>query len=192
MPTSTAPSITTFLAQINSVINNPRLQGLEQKSLAAYFSNLDLFKVISIVISAFFIGCTVYFIIKTGWLALRLDRIKDVILKSNMPKKRSIKAWQGIKKHFFAGDEANLKLALLEADKVLDETLRLSGFQGETLGDKLKRIQPAQLPNIQEIWEAHKLRNRLAHEPNFNLNRDLAERALTIYEQAFKDLGLLD
>ncbi len=187
MPTST----TTFLAQVSQVLKSPQVQQIEQKSVAFYFSNLDMLKAASILISALFIAGIVYFVIKTGWLALRIDRVGDAVLKSDMPKKRSTKAWQGIKRHFFAGDEANLKLALLEADKILDEALRLAGFQGETLGDKLKKLSSEELPHIQEVWEAHKLRNRLVHETNFKLSRDIAERALTIYEEALKDLGLL-
>lgn len=192
MPTSTPLSMNTILAQVNRVLNSPEAQQIEQKSVAIYFSNLDLLKVISVLISALFVAGVVYFAIKTGWAAVRIDRVEDVFLKNDMPKKRSIKAWQNIKKHFFAGSDADLKLAIFEADKVLDEVLRLAGFPGETLGDKLKNIKQEKLPNIQDVWEAHKLRNRLAHETDFKLNRDIAERALTIYEQTFRDLGLLD
>ncbi len=185
-------SITAFLAQANQVLANPQVQQIEQRSVAFYFSHLGIFKAVSILLSALFIAFTIYSMIRTGWLALRIDRVRDTVFKSDVPKKHSIRAWQGIKRHFFAGDEANLKLALLEADKVLNETLRLSGFQGETLGDRLKKVTEEELPNIQEVWEAHKLRNRLVHETDFKLNRDTAERALTIYEEAFKNLGLLD
>jgi len=34
-------------------------------------------------------------------------------------------------------------------------------------------------------------RNQIAHEPDFKLKRDLAERALGIYETALKNLGVL-
>ena len=42
------------------------------------------------------------------------------------------------------------------------------------------------MPNLNELWQAHKLRNQIAHEPNFKLKRDLAERALGIYETALR------
>jgi len=180
------------LAQVSQILNNPQVQEIEQKSAAFYFSNLDLLKVASILISAFFVAATIIFMIKTGWLALRIDRVRDTVLKSDMPKKRSLKAWQNIKKHLFVGSDTELKLALLESDKLLDNALRLSGFQGKTLGDKLQEISPEELPHIEEVWEAHKLRNKLVHETNFKLNRNTAERALAIYEEALRDLGLLD
>lgn len=179
-------------AQLNSVLANPRVQELKQGSLNFYTSNLGALKAAGILLTTLFLVGTIFFMIKTGWLALRVDRIRDVILKSNMPKRRSIKAWRKIQKNFFAGDDNSLKLAILEADKTLDEALRLAGFRGDTLGDRLQKIDASQLANIQEIWEAHKLRNRLVHEQDFKLNRDTAERALAIYKQTFESLGLLD
>jgi hypothetical protein len=181
-----------LMAQINQAINSPRVAELENKSVALYLAGLPWFKALAILLTAFFIGGTIFFVIKTGWLALRVDRVRDVILKTNLSKKRSIKIWQRVKRYHFAGDDKSLKLAVLEADKALDEAIRLAGFRGETLGDRLKKITEDQLPNIQEIWEAHKLRNRLVHEPDFNLTRDMAEKALAVYEQTLKDLQLLD
>jgi len=179
-------------AQVQSAIHDPRVQQLAQVGSNLYSSNLLLLKIISFLVSAFFIGSTIFFAIKTGWLATRVDRIEDVVLKTDTPKRRSLKSWEKVQAHFFQGDDNSLKLALLEADKILDEALRLAGVRGENLGERLKRVTDAQLPNLQDIWEAHKLRNRLAHEQDFKLNRNTAERALAVYEQAFKDLGMLE
>ena len=186
------PQTSELLDRAKTILGNPHVQELAQISSNIYLSNLGFLKVAAVLVSAFFIAATIYFAIKTGWLAVHIDRVQDVILKSNMPKKRSIRVWQTVQRHFYAGDENSLKLALLEADKILDEALRLAGFRGENLGERLKKLTEAQLPNLNDIWEAHKLRNRLAHETDFRLNRDTAERALAIYEQTFRDLGLLD
>jgi len=182
----------TLLNQVNRVLENPHVQAIKNSSEFFYFSNLGLAKAISVFLTAFFIVCTIFFMIKSGWLQLRIDRVEDVFLKSNLPKKRSIKAWRKIQKHFFAGNDEELKLALIEADKVLDEALKHAGFRGENIGDRLKNLDESKLPNIQDVWEAHKLRNRLVHETDFRLDRNTAERALAIYEQTFRDLGLLD
>lgn len=185
-----------FLAQATSEINqflqSPAVQGTGERTLAVYSSYLPLLKAASILLTLFFLTATLIFMIKTSWLPLRIDRVRDVILKTNLPKKRTVKAWRSVKRHFFKGDENSLKMALIEADKLLDEALKAAGFRGESLGDKLKKITEVQLPNLQEIWEAHKLRNRLVHEPNIKLNRDLAERALSIYQQTLRDFGILD
>ncbi len=181
-----------IFAQINEVLKNPDVQQIGQQSLGLYSSNLGVLKAISIFATAFFIGSTVFFAIKTGWLSTRVDRVEDVVIRANMPRRRSIRAWQKIQKHFFAGDENRLKMAVIEADSILDEVLKLAGFRGENLGERLKKINESQLPNIEELWEAHKLRNKLVHESDFHLTRDIAEKALTVYEQTFRDLGLIN
>jgi hypothetical protein len=180
------------LAQLQNLIPASTTDLLGHESLSWYTSHLPLLKTMGFFASCVFIGLTIFFAIRTGWIATRVNRVQDVILKSNVPKKRSIKIWQRVQEHFYAGDDNSLKLAILEADKILDEALRLAGFRGESLGDRLKKLDESKLPNLQDVWEAHKLRNRLVHETDFKLNRNTAERALAIYEQSFKDLGLLD
>lgn len=186
------PQPSNLLAQINKVIENPNIQEPLRTSISLYLSGLGELKALAVLVSAFFIASAIFFAVKTGWLALRVDRVNDIILKTNLPKKRSIKAWRQIERHFFAGDENDLKLALIESDALLDEALRLAGFRGTDLGDRLKKITSAQITNLNEIWEAHKLRNRLVHEAGFKLNRDIAERALTVYKKTLQDIGILD
>ena len=124
-----------FSAQINKILTRPEVQAVQEQSRAFYSNNLGLFKAVSILLTVFFVASTIFFVIKTGWLALRISRVRDVILKADLPKKRSIRIWKRVQRHFFAGDENSLKLALLEADKILDEALRVAGFKGETLVD---------------------------------------------------------
>ena len=174
------------------IATNPKALIMQAQISNFWSHNLGFIKALAILLTAFFVGSAIFFLIKTGWIQLRVDRIRDVILRSNMPKKRSVRAWREVQKHFFAGTDGELKAAIIEADNMMDEVLRTAGFRGQTLGDRLKQITSAQLENIDQIWEAHKLRNRIAHETDFKMNRDLAERALAIYQKTFKDLELLD
>ena len=156
-----------------------------------YFSGLPVVEAISILLSAAFVIGTGYFIAKTGWLRVRIDRVSDVVLKSDATKRRVERSWDSIERHFFSGDDNQLKLAIMKADTLLEEALREAGVPGKDLGERLKRMKASDLPNLQNVWDAHKLRNRIAHETDFTLKRDLAERALTVYEQALTHLGAL-
>ncbi len=161
------------------------------RAVEVYQSSLLPLQTLSIFLTLFFVTSGLYFMIVTGWLSYRVNLARTVLFKTNLSKKRVIKGWKTIKTRMVAGDENSLKLALIEADNILDEALRQAGIQGEGLGDRLKQLTAAQLTNIDDIWQAHKLRNRLVHEANFRLDRDLAERALAIYEAAFQELGIL-
>ena len=109
-----------------------------------------------------------------------------------MPKEQAKKEWARVQHHFFKGDENDLKMAIIEADKLLEEALTESGIRGTTLGERLKNLKPSQLPELDEIWQAHRLRNDIAHQPGFKLKRDVTERALNVYEAALKRFELLD
>ncbi len=81
-------------------------------------------------------------------------------------------------------------LAVIEADKLLDEALKKRHFKGKTMGERLVSAQRT-LTNNDSVWFAHKLRNRLVHEPNVKLKKKEAQKALEGFKQALKDLGAL-
>ena len=76
---------------------------------------------------------------------------------------------------------------VLAADAVLDLALTELGFAG-SLGDKLKTAGP-RIPNIQAVWEAHKLRNQLAHEHDASANAAQVDRAVRVLEHAVRTLA---
>ena len=80
--------------------------------------------------------------------------------------------------------------SILNADKLLDRALVEMGVPGKTMGERLKRI-PSKFTDINGVWRVHKLRNALAHEPDFEVSWRQASNALRIYKQALKDLGAL-
>ena len=81
-------------------------------------------------------------------------------------------------------------LAIIDADKLVDEALKKLHFNGKTMGERLVAAQRS-LTNNDSIWYAHKLRNRLVHEPNVRLKKSEAQMALTGFRQALRDLGAL-
>ncbi len=90
-------------------------------------------------------------------------------------------AWQQVKTH------QNPVLRIVEADKILDEALRLLGYSG-TLGDKLKAAGP-RFTNLNALWAAHRLRNRLVHELNAKPADREVDEAVTAFHKALTDLG---
>lgn len=80
------------------------------------------------------------------------------------------------------------KQAILEADIILDEMLEKMGYQGESIGAKLKQIESSDFMTLNQAWEAHKIRNRIAHKGiQFVLSRGDAERTIKMYEEVFKE-----
>lgn len=97
--------------------------------------------------------------------------------------------WQAIQTMANTGG-AGMKQAISEADKLLDYVLKQSGARGQTMADRLRNYEK-KFTNINAIWHAHKLRNTLAHEINFDLVTGHAQEALHDFERGLKDLGAL-
>lgn len=82
--------------------------------------------------------------------------------------------------------EALWRIGIMEADNMLAEVLREKGYKGETVADMLKE---ASFKTIQMAWDAHGVRNRIAHEgSNFELTEREAKRAFNLYESVFREL----
>ena len=89
-----------------------------------------------------------------------------------------------------SGGEVNLKFAVMEADALLDHALKSMAMPGKTLGERLK-YAAYKYPNINRVWNAHRLRNQLAHEASSYLDPALARKAIRDFKDELKLLNVL-
>lgn len=88
------------------------------------------------------------------------------------------------------GGGNGLRQAVSEADKLFDYVMKAQGYAGDAMADRLRQAQ-ANLSDRNAVWNAHKLRNALAHEVGFDLVATQAQEALRAFERGLKDLGAL-
>lgn len=98
--------------------------------------------------------------------------------------------WLKIEQVLSRDEPSSYLLAILEADKLLDQALRDRGIAGQTMGERMKAAQ-ATWSNANAVWGAHKVRNRIAHESGFQVSYDETRRALGGFRQGLKDLGAI-
>lgn len=97
-----------------------------------------------------------------------------------------------ILEHLDSDNPNDWKLAIIEADIILDDILKQRGYAGNSLGERLKSITPQQLGSLNEAWEAHKVRNLIAHEgADFVLTQRKAEETISRYRRVFAEFGIL-
>lgn len=98
--------------------------------------------------------------------------------------------WMTIEQQLKRDEAMTYQLSVLSADMLLDQALKDKGIQGATMGERMKQMQK-KWSSANNVWSAHKLRNRIAHEPDVKLNYDSARRALASFKQALKDVGAI-
>ncbi len=94
--------------------------------------------------------------------------------------------WAIIEGYMASSTSALWRIGILEADTMLAEVLREKGYKGVDVGEMLGS---ASFKTVQLAWDAHKIRNKIAHEgSSFSLEEREAKRAYALYEAVFKEL----
>lgn len=100
--------------------------------------------------------------------------------------------WVGIQNLLTTQNPSDWNMAVLRADALLDDVLRDSGYDGATLADRLKIVDPTRLPSLDRLWSAHRLRNAIAHDPTEQHTKETIAHALRSYERGLQELGILE
>jgi hypothetical protein len=100
--------------------------------------------------------------------------------------------WTKVIEHLNSNNSSDWRLAIIEADIMLDELLTSLGYHGDSIGDKLKAVEPGDMKSLQLAWEAHLVRNRIAHSgSDFELNEREAKRIVALFETVFKEYQII-
>ena len=175
-----------------SFFNNISLENIFSFILNPEFAGVLLWiKIIFMVFSVLLLIIAVWLLLSTTWLRHRhTEALTEFINYKSFDAKKMSKEWQRIKKRLASNKETEHKLAVIEADSLLGEALRRKGYEGEGMADRLKKVDAKILPNIEQVWDAHKIRNNIVHNPDYNLSSEDAERAITVLEEAFESLEI--
>ncbi len=150
--------------------------------------------ILALKIASVFISIALAFAVVFLFLAIRknisksLEMIEDSLDEPERPKKVIVKNWESILKKMEQENETAWESAIIEADKMVDDLLKKIGYKGESMADRLKQVTPTQIVNVGGLWEAHKIRNRIVHDPGFRLTYTQAKDILKAYERTLEDL----
>ena len=118
----------------------------------------------------------------------KIVHLADFLTREEIPEMR-VNHWAEIEKNIESENSADWKMAIIEADSIIDSIIQRIGYKGENLGERLKNIEPSDFENLQNVWEAHKVRNRIAHEAEgFELTKEEAGAVLEKYKKALREL----
>ena len=151
-------------------------------------------KFVFIALTIFFIIHIVYLILKLGAVKEKKEFYRELWTRKAAPirKDEFVARWAKIKERMAKMEEAEYKLAIIEADKLFDELLRRMMYKGKDMGERLQQITSEQLSNINAVWESHKARNMLSHDISYHIGYSDAERIVQNYEDALRELEILD
>jgi hypothetical protein len=96
--------------------------------------------------------------------------------------------WRHVLERTESTNESDWRQAIIDADSILDEILVKMGYQGEGVGERLQRVTRGDMKSLDEAWDAHKIRNRIAHDGTaFALSQHEAKRVINQYRKVFEE-----
>ena len=100
--------------------------------------------------------------------------------------------WNRVLEHANSADEHKWRLAILEADIMLNELLDLQGYKGETIAEKMKQVSRTNFNSVDDAWEAHKVRNKVAHEGvEYHIDEREKNHVINLYQRVFREFGFI-
>ncbi len=100
--------------------------------------------------------------------------------------------WEHILSLASSTNEGDWRRAIIEADIMLGNLLSDQGYRGNTIGDQLKDVNPLQFTTIDIAWQAHKMRNDIAHGgESFKLTERDTRATIGQYARVFGEFGII-
>lgn len=148
----------------------------------------------SVAVSLLMVAGIVYCVLRIVQIrrteSLRFSAAAHPVLSKDVS--RAQLRWNRILEQAYSENEQNWRLAILEADILLNELFDVLGYRGETMADKMKQADRSKFNTIDLAWEAHLVRNAIAHEGSMReLTLREVKRVIALYERVFKEFQFI-
>ncbi len=97
--------------------------------------------------------------------------------------------WTELQK--YCSSKETWPLAVINADKLLDEALKKRKLKGKSMGERMVEAQKM-LSDNDSAWYAHNMAKKLIDESYGRLKENEVKKSLVGFRQALRDLGALE
>lgn len=163
---------------------------------SALYFGWQIFAVIALLFSALLLYSIVYSKLKYDELHHKF--VHDLEHQEHefarlMGGHRANSKWDEVLAHANSDNPNDWRLAIIEADIMLESILDEKGYPGKTIGEKLKGANRESFRTLDDAWQAHKTRNEIAHQgSDFILTKRIANEAIMRYQRVFDEQGTAD
>ena len=153
--------------------------------------------IISVLISMLCIFIIIFSLVRLYEIQVfdRLEiehEINHALAKDKETDKSQNPRWKYILTLVESPNDSDWRIAIIEADSLLEESFKEKDLIGDTMSELLEDAKSNGYPSIQSAWDAHIVRNRIAHEgQEFSLTQVEARRVIKLYQNIFEDLNII-
>lgn len=175
-------------------------QGADAPTLwhAFWLSLVSVLKPILEIVAVVFSGLAIWGIVVSYGKLMKIVKEEKEVYGVKSPVEMEIipamknERWERVISHINSANSADWRLAIIEADVMLDDLLKTLGYHGESLGERLRAVEKSDMLTLDNAWEAHRVRNQVAHQgADYPLSEREAKRAVALYESVFKEFKII-
>lgn len=170
------------------------------KPIIAFFSDPHTWAVIGIIsslLSIFFIAVIIFSLVRMREIQMHekeelAHEIHEALMHDKEASRDENPRWHYILTLIESSNESDWRVAIIEADSMLDELLREKGLTGESVSELLESARSNGYRSIQNAWDAHLVRNQIAHAgSDFSLTQVEGRRVIKMFQNFFEELGAI-
>lgn len=155
---------------------------------------LSWFRLFVSIISILTIALIIYCLVRL-WEIKKEEKDKQKALEVKIIEEESFThnlRWATVLEHANSDNPTDWRLAILEADTMLESASQKLPVVGETLGERLRKIDKGDLRTLDSAWEAHKIRNKIAHDGlEFEITKRDTLKTISQFEEVLRELGAI-
>ena len=118
--------------------------------------------------------------------------ISHALAKTKEKERELNPRWKYILTLLESPNESDWRVAIIESDTLLEEAFRERCLVGNTMSELLEEAKMNGYSSIQSAWDAHLVRNKIAHEGlNYPVTQVEVRRVIKLYQNVFEDLQVI-
>lgn len=153
--------------------------------------------IISMILSIIFLAIIIFSLVRIREIQLDDKREMDHEINEALRREKARQQSENPRWHYIltlseGTNESDWRVAIMEADSMLEESLKEKGVPGDTVAELLEAARSDGYSYIQDVWDAHLIRNRIAHEgSDFPLSQVETRRVMKLFQNFFEEIGVI-
>lgn len=148
--------------------------------------------IIGYILSAIALAIIVYSLVRLFDLRHREHEFLTTLIETPEKAGGTNSRWAHVEELIAGTSASDWRAAIIEADIMLDDLLTKLGYAGAGVGEKLKLVDRSKFGTLEDAWEAHKVRNQIAHQgSDFELTESLARRTISRYSAVLREFDVI-
>ena len=151
----------------------------------------------SAVSSVLFISIIIFSLVRMREIQLHEKmeinhEINEALLRDKEKSRNENQKWNYILTLIESPNESDWRMSIMEADTLLEESLKEKELTGNTVAELLEGARSSGYASIQNAWDAHLIRNKIAHEGSeYPLSQTEGRRVIKMFQNFFEELKII-